>query len=292
MSDRRQRWTILEVLDWTRGHFESKDLESPRLDAEVLLAHVLSLPRVMLYAQFDQPMQGEELVRMRALVAKRAAGTPVAHLIGTREFWSLELRVGPQVLIPRPETERLVEVAHRRAPAAKRVVDVGTGSGAVALALASELKEAEVWALEVSEAALDVARDNVERLDMASRVHVLKSDLLEGLPAVVPPVELVVANLPYIPSDEIKGLPVEVRDHDPRVALDGGPDGLALIRALIEQGTSVLTPGGVMVLESGSEQTTAIARLYEAAGFSRVEVEADLSGLERITSAQWGGGEG
>lgn len=278
-----RRWTSLEVLDWTRSHFEKKGLESPRLDAEVLLAHVLGLKRVMLYARFDQPLHPEELTRMRELVARRARGTPVAHLVGQREFWSLPLEVTPAVLVPRPETEHLVEVGRRRKPDAKVVVDVGTGSGAVAIALARELPAAEVHATELSSAAAELARKNAAL--HAPRVQVHVGALLEPLPAGLIP-DLVVANLPYIPTEEIATLAPEVRDHDPELALDGGPDGLGPIRALIRAAPATLAPDGVLALESGPEQVPSLRTELAEQGFAEIEVTTDLSGFERITSAR------
>lgn len=287
MAERRAKWTVLEVLDWTRGHFERKGCASARLDAEVLLASVLGLPRVMLYAQFDRPMVSDELTRMRALVARRAAGEPVALLVGKRAFWDFEVEVTPAVLIPRPETEILIEVARRRRPDASTAVDVGTGSGAIALALAKELPEARVFGLELDPAALEVAKRNAAALGRA--IAWARSDLLDELPAAARPVDLVAANLPYIPSGEIAELMPEVRDHEPRLALDGGPDGLGLIRRLIAAAPAAMAPGGVVVLESGPEQPEAIAQLLAASGFGAIEVTPDLAGLPRVTSGVLGG---
>lgn len=286
MTARSSKWTVLEVLDWTRGHFEQKGSGSARLDAEVLLAHVLGMQRVMLYAQFDRPMSAEELSTMRALVTRRASGAPVAQLVGKRGFWDFDVEVTPDVLIPRPETEIMVEVGRRRASEAKRVVDVGTGSGAAAIALARELKSAEVWGLEVSPPALEVARRNGAAL--APRVRFLASDLLSGLPEEARPVELLVANLPYITSEEMETLMPEVREHEPHLALHGGSDGLDSIRRLIAEAPSVLAEGGIIALESGPEQPPLIEALLREAGFEAVEITPDLAGLPRITSARRG----
>lgn len=285
MSERRPRWTLLEVLDWTRGHFEAKGLASPRLDAEVLLAHVLNTERVMLYARFDQPMGAEELAEMRGLVARRAAGAPVAHLVGRREFWSLDLEVTPAVLVPRPETEVLVEVARRRAPDAERVIDVGVGSGACLLALLGELPRARGFGTEISPEAAELARRNAARAGLSDRARVVEGHLLEPLPLEARPADVIVANLPYIPSADIAGLAPEVRDHEPRLALDGGADGLELIRALIPAAHAALASGGLLALESAPDQPPELERLLTAEGFHEVEVTKDLAGLERITSA-------
>ena len=161
-----KRWTILEVLDWTRGHFEAKGIGSARLDAEIIIAHALNLQRVMLYARFDQPLKPDELTAIREMVARRAKHEPMAHLLGKREFWSLDLEVTADTLIPRPDTETLVELALEKMAADAGFVDVGTGSGCIALALASERKEAPGYATDVSEAALTVARRNAESLEL------------------------------------------------------------------------------------------------------------------------------
>ncbi len=287
MTERKERWTLIEVLDWTRGHFERAGLASPRLDAEILLAHVLGLPRVMLYARFDLPMKGPELAAMRSLVARRTQGTPVAYLTGTREFWSLSIETGPDALIPRPESELLVEVGRRRAPDAKTVVDVGTGTGAVALALAVELPAAKVWAIDCSTAAAALAARNVVRHGLQDRVTVIESDLLRELPPAARPVHLLVANLPYIPTDDIETLAMDVRLHEPRLALDGGPDGLDLIRLLVASAGEVLCPGGIIALEAGAGQGAAVAALLAAAGFEELAVAPDLAGHDRVTSARW-----
>lgn len=285
MPEQKRQWTLLEVLNWTRQHFEQKALETPRLDAEVLLSEVLQLPRVMLYARFDQPMQEHELKKMREFVAKRASGIPVARLLGHREFWSLKLEVNEHVLIPRPDSELAIEVSLKRAPSGTaRIVDVGTGSGALALALATEFSSAQVWALDCSESALSVAQRNAISHTLDGRVHCLKSDLLKQLPDEAQPIELLVANLPYIPSKQIPHLDIDVRAHDPLLALDGGEEGLDLIRELIQTATTHLQEASVIVLESGSEQVKAIQTLLERHGFVDVEIANDLAGLPRITS--------
>lgn len=286
MAERRGRWTLLEVLEWTRGHFAAKGVENPRLDAEVLLAHVLETERVMLYARFDQPMAPDELAKMRQLVARRAAGVPVAHLVGRREFWSLDLVVTADVLVPRPETEVLVEVARRRRSDAQRIIDVGTGSGAALFALLSELPEARGFGTEVSPPAAGVARENAARLGLADRAEIVLGHLLEPLPPQALPAELVVANLPYIPSRALGGLAREVRDHEPRLALDGGPDGLELIRELLPGAREALGEDGVLVLEADPEQAPALRELLEDAGFEDVETARDLAGRDRVTSAR------
>ncbi len=280
-------WKILEVLDWTKGHFESKGLDSPRLDAEVLIAYALSLPRVMLYAKFDQPLVDDELARIRELVARRARGEPVAYLVGEREFWSKTFAVSPEVLIPRPDSETLVELgrAAMKGRTAPIVVDVGTGSGCLAVALAGELPEARVYALELSPSACAIARQNVERNDV--RVSVVESDLLLRLPEEARPIDLLVANLPYVPSDRIASLMPDVRSFEPRLALDGGADGLDLYRRLIREAATSMAVDGTVLLEADPAQLPELARLLEQAGFSEPTSAKDLAGRERAMCATW-----
>ena len=283
-----QSWTILKTLEWVQGYFAEKGLESPRLDAEVLIAHVLQTQRVMLYARFDQPLQAPELAAIKGLVARRARREPVAHLVGRKEFWSLDLVVNQDCLIPRPDSETIVEVAVAlgKATAIERAVDVGTGSGCLALALAQELKGCTVWALEMSEAALAVARTNVEKTELADRVTVLQSDLLQDLPAESQPVDLMVANLPYIPSDDIDSLMPDVRFFEPRQALDGGEDGLTLYRRLIDQLGGVMAPGASVVFEAGADQMDELAALLKQAGLTGVEIHLDAAERPRVVSGR------
>jgi release factor glutamine methyltransferase len=276
-------WTILKVLDWTRGHFEAKGLESPRLDAELILAEVLKIQRVMLYARFDQPLGGDELAKIRGLVARRAKREPLAYLLGKKEFWSLDFEVTPATLIPRPDTETLVEVALRRLKgrAAPRVADVGTGSGCVAIAIAKELADAQVSALEIAEATRAVAQRNVDKHQLGDRVEVLSSDLLSGIGD--RRFDLIVANLPYIRSDEWPTLMPDVRDFEPRLALESGEDGLVLIRRLIGEAASALSPDGSLALEAAPAQASTIRGALEAAGYVEIATENDDAGLARVT---------
>lgn len=283
-----ERWTILRTLQWVQGYFEEKGLPTARLDAEVIIAHVLKTERVMLYARFDQPLQPPELAEIKALVARRARREPIAHLVGQKEFWSLDLVVNGDCLIPRPDSETVIEVALERTQdiEVRRIVDVGTGSGCLALALATELKDAHVFALETSAAARQVAIDNAERTGLADRVSVVDSDLLTRLPAEARPIDLLVANLPYIPSADIDQLMPDVRHFEPRIALDGGPDGLQLYRQLVDQLDGVLADPAVVVFEAGPDQVNALAGLLDAAGLSAVHTHEDGTGCDRVASAR------
>ena len=286
MTDAQDPWTILRVLNSSRELFEKRGVDSPRLDAEVLMASALSVERGMLYARYDQPLLPAELEKIRSLVKRRANGEPVAYILGEREFYSLPLHVSNKVLIPRPDTETLVEVALERIATIKdpRIVDVGTGSGAIALALKKERPDAVVTASDVSREALAVARQNAARLGLELRC--LESDLLASIDG---PYELVVANLPYIPSAQLPSLMREVKNHEPAVALDGGPDGFALIRRLSADLPRVMAPGGIVALEAGHDQLEAVAALLGEASLVEIRVKKDYGGQPRVASALWRG---
>lgn len=282
-----KRWTILEVLDWTRGYFEERGLENPRLDAEVILSYALDTPRVMLYARHDQPLSEAERDKIRPLVARRAKHEPVAYITGERGFWTFELEVSPATLIPRPDTETLVERALSQLPAdaAGPVADVGTGSGCVALALLSERKLLELYATDVSEQALAVAQKNADKLGLQDRLQLLQGDLLEPVPE-ERPLALVTANLPYIPSADMAGLMPDVRDFEPQLALDGGPGGLVLIDRLIPQAAARLAPGGWLLFEAGDGQLEAVGARLREAGFEDVRLSEDGADLLRVAEGR------
>jgi release factor glutamine methyltransferase len=276
-----ETWTPLKVLSWTAAKFGERGIGSARLDAELLLAHVLRTSRVGLYTAFDKPLEEAELAAFRELIRRRLAGEPIAYLTGAQEFWSLPLRVDPRVLVPRRDTETLVEVALRRAPGAARIADVGTGSGAVALALAKERPGAEILATDASDDALAVARANSEALGLPLRL--LTGDLLAPLAGAF---DLIVSNPPYVPTGDLAGLPPEVR-REPRGALDGGRDGLDVLRRLVAGAPPLLAAGGVLAVEHGFDQGVPVRALFAAAGFEAVESARDLGGHERVTSGAW-----
>jgi release factor glutamine methyltransferase len=276
-------WNVLRLLRWTADFFRQHGIETHRLDAELLLAHVLACKRVDLYLAFDQPVAASDRDRFRELVRRRAKErVPVAYLTGTREFWSQALRVTPDVLIPRPDTETLVRACAPLAP--QRIADVGTGTGCIAIALARELPLASVLALDVSPAALAVAQENFAAAGVAERVCARQGDLLENESG---PFDLIVSNPPYVIRAELSKLPPEVQ-HEPRLALDGGEDGLELVRRLIAQAPARLQPGGTLALEIGVGQAAAVAGLARAAGAAEVGVQRDLGGVERVVLARFG----
>jgi release factor glutamine methyltransferase len=279
------QWTLLDVIRWTAARFAERGIASPRLDAEILVAHVLGLPRVQLYVQFDRPLQAEELAGIRALIKRRQAGESVAYLVGKKEFWGLDFAVDARVLVPRPDTETLVEEARERLGppvegVALAIADVGTGSGAIAVTLAKLFPAATVYAVDKSPDALEVARGNAERLGV--QVTFLEGDLSAPL-AAHGPLSLIAANLPYIPTGDLAALPADVQT-EPTLALDGGPDGLALVRRLVADVSGLLAPGGVLALEIGAGQAPATAALLVEAGFSDVRARRDLAGIERVVS--------
>jgi len=267
----------MDLVRWTTEFFKQHDVPSPRLDAELLLAHVLDLKRMDLYLAFDQPVAAADRARYRELVRRRAKERwPVAYLTGTREFWSMEFRVTPDVLIPRPETETLVRVAVDLKP--RRVAELGVGSGCVSAALARELPDAEIVAIDCSAAALEVARQNLMALGFGERVSLVEANGLDGLEG---PFDLVVSNPPYVQAGEIDGLAPELR-HEPRIALDGGPDGLYALRRLCAEASERLERPGYLALEIGFGQADAVEELLRNAGAADVTRFADLAGITRV----------
>ncbi len=280
-------WTIQRVLAWTQGHFGERGIEQPRLDAEVLLADTLGVDRLYLYTHFDQPLTPDERQRFREVVKRRAAREPVAHIRGRKEFYGREFVVSPAVLTPRPETEHLVDAVREwvsaGALAAPRLCDVGTGSGAIAVTLACELGDAQLVATDLSAAALAVARQNAAALAVADRITFVEVDLLGALPVELPPFEALVANLPYIDPGERDGLPPEVRDAEPALALFAGDGGLALIARLVAVAPAHLRAGGLLALELDPRQATRVTALLEAAGcWTPAERRRDLAGHDRV----------
>ena len=280
----KQVWTILEVLRWTIGRFTRHGVESARLDAELLATQAFGRTRVELYTHFDQPLGDPELSAYRALVQRRLDGESVAYILGRKEFWSLDLLVDARVLVPRPDTETLVEKALELLQGmsadgrALRVADIGTGSGALALALKKERPSDEVFALDVSSEALAVAGENAVRLGLD--VTLVLGDLVEPL-AHLAPFDLIASNPPYIPSRDIAGLSPEVR-REPHLALDGGEDGLALVRRLASDARRVLAPSGALVMEIGAGQAAKVMEILHSQGYLSIGSRRDLAGIERV----------
>lgn len=282
-GDFLETWTILKVLSWTKEYLAGKGVENARLEAEWLLCAATGLDRVGLYLNFEQPLNETELAAYRALVARRARREPLQHILGSQEFHGLEFLVSPDVLIPRHDTETLVAAALARMPSARSVLDVGTGSGCIAVVLANLLPEARVTASDISAAALAVARRNAD-LNRVT-IEFLQGSLLE--PVGGRRFDLIVSNPPYIPTADIAGLEPEVRDGDPRAALDGGPDGLDIYRALIPEAALHLNPGGWLLVEIGIGQGGDVASLFrDKDSYDDVVFSRDPGGIERVVGAR------
>lgn len=287
-----ESWTVLKLLDWTKDYFKKHNVSEPRSSAELLLAHVLSQDRLFLYLNYDRPMEAQELSAYRACIERRLTGEPSQYITGTQEFWSLPLRVNPDVLIPRPETEVLVEAVLnfvRHDPVAEAnlsIIDLGTGSGAIAIALARELPGAKIVAVDLSLPALHVARENAKRNQVEEQLYFVQSDIYTGIPGASEKFSLVVSNPPYVSHAEFNQLPREIRDYEPRSALDGGPDGLAAVRRLIMAVPEVLRPGGGLLLEMGAGQVETVSTLVlESQKYKSFRILKDYSGIDRVLVA-------
>lgn len=280
-----QTWTIRSVLQWTQSYFKEKTLDTPRLDAEWLIGDALKVDRVRLYMDLDRPLTDAELADIRERVRRRGKHEPVAYITGKRGFWKLDLAVDARVLIPRPDTERLVELAvealqGREAP---RVVDVGTGSGAIALSIAQERPDAVVLAIDLSQDALAAAEANAVAAGL-THVTFVQGDVLGPAHDFRP--DVILSNPPYIPSRECETLMPDVRQFEPRLALDGGADGLVIVRKLVAQAGALLAPGGALLFEIGHDQGEAAAALVQADGrFGEAAVLKDYGGKDRVVRA-------
>jgi release factor glutamine methyltransferase len=279
--------TVLEILQSTTGYFRKRNIESPRLNAEHLLAHVLGRKRIDLYLEFERRLPESELTPLRELVKRRGSGEPLQHLLGTVEFCGRIFRCDKRALVPRPETEQLVELLVSRFKSEiedSRMVDIGTGSGVIALTLAAEFPKAQIVGTDISKDALMLARENAERLGLADRVRFLQSNLLEG---VLPAVDLIVANLPYVSTEDRQNLSREVL-HDPEVALFAGARGDELVRQLIAQAPSWLRPGGMLAMEIGIGQSETLAAALAEKNYRDIWTEKDYSGVIRFLLARYG----
>jgi release factor glutamine methyltransferase len=273
--------TLLEVIAKTTDFFAAKGVESPRLNAELLIGHVLGLPRMQLYLQFERLMTESELERLRPLVKRRSQHEPLQYVLGETEFFHLKLKIDRRALIPRPETEFLCELITQRLPSPPvTILDLGTGCGAIALALAAFFPGAAATAVDVSPEALALARENAEALGLAGRVRWLHSDWFAALEPGAR-FELIVANPPYLSDAEIAAAMPEVREQEPRRALAGGTGGLEALHRIVAEAPRFLAPGGLLALETGVEQHGVLRESAAAAGFTRVESQRDLSGRDR-----------
>ena len=279
-------WTVRRISAWMQDDFARRGIESARLEADLLLAHALGVKRIALYMDPERPLVDSELAGVRALVARRRAREPVAYILGEREFYGRSFRVDRHVLIPRPDTETLVELARDFLEAGPEgaILDLCTGSGAIAITLAAECPTRTVVASDVSPEALQVARANVERHDLGERVTLRQGDLFEVV-AEGERFACITINPPYVTHAELAGLEPDVRDHEPRLALDGGEDGLAFYRRIACEAGARLSEGGGLFVEVGAGQAAQVAQLFAAAGLRSVRTRRDLTGIERVVAA-------
>ncbi len=281
-------WTIGSLVKWATDDFKTRGIENPRLDAELLVAHALKIDRMRVILDGARPLEGAELASLRDLVRRRRSFEPIAYLRGEREFYGLKFRVDKRVLVPRPDTETLVDVALARTSnvsMSMRQLDLCTGSGCVAIAMARQRTTAKVFASDISGDALAVARDNALRLG-AYNVAFYNGDLFAPFrdEAGGRRFDLVTANPPYIPTAELATLMPDVREHEPRVALDGGEDGLVLVRRIVQEAPDFLSKGGLLAIEVGAGEAPSAAALLAERGFHDVRIDRDLARIERVVS--------
>ncbi|MFZ5495513.1 MAG: peptide chain release factor N(5)-glutamine methyltransferase [Verrucomicrobiota bacterium] len=277
--------TVLEIIKRTTGFLDKHGVESARLNAELLIGHALGLKRMQLYLQFERPLTEAELEKVRPLVKRRGSREPLQYIVGETEFCGLKLKVDRRALIPRPETEYLVEiVAGRLVAAPAAILDLGTGSGALALALAARFPAARVTAVDRSAEALALAGENAAALELASRVRLLASDWFAGLPA-GERYDLIIANPPYLTESELAEAIPEVREHEPRAALVAAQDGLADLVHILRKARVFLAPGGLLACETGIAQHARLREAAAADGYARTESLRDLTGRDRYLLA-------
>jgi release factor glutamine methyltransferase len=289
-----QKWIIKDLIAVTAEYLKKKDIDNPRLCTEILLAFQLKTTRIKLYLNFDQPVGEKDLNEFRTLIQRRLNREPVQYITGVQEFWSREFMVNPKVLIPRPETEVLVEQAlavlgrkkEQEESCSPRVLDIGTGSGAIAVSLAGELPDAEVWASDVSLDALETAKTNAVKHGVEERIHFVKSDLFSAVDSSLH-FDAIVSNPPYVSSEDLDNLQPEVGRYEPWSALDGGPDGLMIINKLILEAKDYLKPGGWLLMEMDPSQTSKAADIIEKSQhYGEKRIIKDYSRCDRVVMAQ------
>lgn len=287
-SSATETWTIAKVLAWATEDFRGRGVESARLDAELLLSEALGLDRIRLIVESRRPLAPAELGTFRELIKRRRAGEPIAYILGRREFFGLSFRVDARVLIPRPDTEALVEVALERTEHRYmfgNALDLCTGSGCVAVSFAKRRPTWRVTASDLSEPALALAFENAQRLGTVFGMRFVAGDLLAPL-AADERFDLITANPPYIPEADVAALPAGVRDFEPKLALSAGADGLSVIRRILAEGVGRLQPGGVLAIEVQYDQAPRVAELFAGAGLVAIEKRRDLGGHERVVSGR------
>ena len=289
MEKSRDVWTISSLLNWTINYFKSKGIESARLDAEVLLSHVLGQKRIYLYVHFDEPMEVKELAKFREYVAKRARHIPVAYILGQREFMGLDFKVTKDTLTPRPDTEILVEntIAEVNKNFGDKqsydIVDIGTGSGAIILSLLKNLPKAKGFTVDISANAIAIAKENAQNLQVDDRCEFFVGDLFEPVKDKV--FDVIVSNPPYIPQKDIATLEIDVKDYEPLSALTDNKDGLSFYQRLFAQGMKYLKDGGFMAVEIGIYQAEPVKQMAIDNGWQNIEIIKDYAGIDRVVLA-------
>lgn len=286
--------TVLEILNWAARYLKDHHIENPRLNAELLMAYSLQENRESLYMRLKEPLGEEQRDTFERLVQRRISGEPIQYILGKQQFWSIDFKVDPRCLIPRPETELLVEETVSilsRYPSSEipRVLEIGTGSGAIAIALAKEVKEVDIIATDISRDALSLAKENATSLGLLSKIRFLQANLFEPFSNLRgrEPFFIILSNPPYIARPEIKKLSREVKDFEPLIALDGGEDGLDYYRRIISQAPHYLKRGGWLLLEVGNNQADSVSEMIEAdRRFQKPQCVKDLSGIQRVVKAQ------
>lgn len=281
-------WKIVELLQWITDDFKKRDIDTPRLDAELILSHALGLDRVGLYINFDRPLTKEELERVRELVKRRRKREPISYITGKKEFYGLELIIRPGVLIPRPETELLVEAVLKYSRSGAKILEIGSGSGAISVALGINLKEVQITTIDKSRVAFEVTKENIAKYKLEDKVKVYNMSMEEFFKTKKTEFDIVVSNPPYIPTKEIDTLAPEIRLYEPREAIDGGEDGLFFIKKLLEGVGSVLKKGGHLIIEFGDGELEGVKLLFKKNNFEIIEVVKDLAKLDRVIVGQRG----
>ncbi|MFC1853429.1 peptide chain release factor N(5)-glutamine methyltransferase [candidate division CSSED10-310 bacterium] len=293
------KWTISRLLHWTTDYFKQKEIDSPRLDAEILLAHVLGVSRIHLYTNFDKPLEQTELASFREFVSRRGKREPIAYIIQSKEFYSLEFYINSSVLIPRPETELLVELAIKHLPEQSiagetlSILDIGTGSGAVLLSIGHHLEKCNLVGTDIDPAGLRVARKNAIRLGLSNKTLLLCCDLFPHVTSSAPEkYDVIVSNPPYIPTLQIDQLQPEIADFEPRISLDGGPKGLDFYLKIIRAACEKMPENGIILLEVNDELAPKVKKLFEESEkFHQIENFKDYAGITRVMKATKKGSE-
>ena len=294
MKNDKKNWIIKDLLPVSIDFLKDKNIESPRLCAEILLAHQLNTDRLKLYLQYDQPVGQNDLNQYRAMIKRLIDGEPVQYITGIQEFWSMDFIVNSSVLIPRPETEILVEQAlkaynvnFREKGHKVSILDIGTGSGAIALAVASEIGDAEITALDISQPALETAQKNAEKHDLTDRVRFISGDLFSPFKEENQLFNIIVSNPPYVTTDEYKALPSKIKNFEPKTALEGDGDGLCYIRSIIRDAHRFLHPDGWLMIEMAPDQTEkAVKMIRESSKYADEQIIKDYSNKERVLIAR------